>query len=1025
MKFFIRVLGVMMLQLVFHKASAKQYYFFTNYTIENGLSNNTVHCIVKDSEGFIWIGTEAGLNRFNGYDFVVYKSLASDSTTLLSNSIQCLLSDKAGNLWIGTSQGICLYNRKDNNFIRLHILSNNKKPVSRFETFCLFEDSKGNIWAGVATHGLIKYEGNSNCFLEKTNETGGPVNAMVTGIVEDRDGSLWLSNYYSVLYYNSITKNVREIPNRISKDNSQFQGLHIYQDRNDDNFLWIVTWGSGLVHFNKQSEQFTSYKFRPDGSKNLDNIIWDIKDQGNNALWLATNEGVAIFDTREKKYGGLIRDSINAKPIINGETHCIYKDDEGITWMGSVGGVCNIHPLKQNFVKELLWLNGQIDEYYYDEDQNKIYGLQIYSNRSLVINDKKSNKVKSYKIPDADKLSAEPFSAVKDNNGLLWIATTKGIYTFDESKEIFSLLELEKEIQIPDRSVYARQVLKDSIGNLWFSCYARGLLMVEPNTKKITRYFHVEDGFPLVAVTKIAAGKGKTIYACDEKNGVVKFDYEKNEILHFNPQQKKYSVLYNAGNIGIDRDEQIWITTRNNGLVCIDKNNTAVAYTKDEFGNIIDEQGDLAIDAAGKVWFAASNGIYFFDPALKSFSGFSIQEGLPSRSARLDVLNNGKLSMHVPQGIFSFDPLHVSKPNSPLQVHLNALLVNGKISEFNSTIDQLDTLYFKHSENNITVEFAATDFAYPSSALYSYKLDGIDNSWSIPSRTRTINYSQLPPGNYLLRIRSGISDDNSEHVEKKIFIGIIPAWWQTAFFKWSVFILGLVALTYGIRFFTSLRYKQQIAKLEQQRQIENIRMRISRDIHDEIGSGLTKIKLMSRNLAKAKEQSIVVQTTDKITTASDELIQNLGEIVWTINPANDTIENVFAFARNYVSKLFDENPEIKSTLMFTEPGLLPQNVHINPEVKRNMLLILKEALTNIIKHSEANEVTVSMHADKTEIKMQIKDNGKGIDISNTGVKGNGLINMKKRAQSVKADFEINTIETGGTSIFISVPINPS
>ncbi|MFI5220551.1 MAG: ATP-binding protein, partial [Bacteroidia bacterium] len=447
-----------------------------------------------------------------------------------------------------------------------------------------------------------------------------------------------------------------------------------------------------------------------------------------------------------------------------------------------------------------------------------------------------------------------------------------------------------------------------------------------------------------------------------------------------------------------------------------------VTYIKDDFGNIIDEQQSIAIDDSGKIWLAASNGIYRFDPESLYFTQFTVQDGFPARvfTPPLSRLDNGKISFLVTNGIFCFDPVKIFKADKPLDVHFTSFAVNGRISPQSNFIDHVDTIRLNRLENNLTFEFAAINFTDPSSTLYSYMLEGVDNNWSVPARTKVVNFSNLSPGNFWLRIKAG---GNSP--EKKIFIQIVPAWWQTSLFKWTFLIVIVLILFFIIRFFISLRYRQKIAQLERQREIEQVRMRISRDIHDEIGSGLTKIKLMSRNLSKAKEESAMKEASTKISTASDELIKNLGEIVWTINPANDTLENIFAFIRNYLSKLFDENQEINLHLDFLEPSAIPQGIAINPEVKRNLLLILKESITNILKHSQAKEVRVLMRADKSKIELTIYDNGKGMQNEKGTAFGNGIKNMEKRAESVQAQFKVESSDGKGTIIRLIIPLKAS
>ncbi|HKR07286.1 MAG TPA: two-component regulator propeller domain-containing protein [Bacteroidia bacterium] len=1017
---------ILLSQIIFQHAFAQQY-FFTNYSVDDGLSNNSVIRVIKDKDGYIWAGTYAGLNRFNGYDFTVYKSLAGDSTTLSSNQVHHFLTDEKGGLWIGTAQGICMYNKNKNNFTRIPVLTANGERNFYFETFQLFEDSKKNIWATVAYHNLIRFNPKRNCFEEPLHDLPVFKENGAGSIIEDADGTFWVMSFRELVHYNPADRSYKIFENKFP-DGEPFQGIHLFPDSSDPGFLWIASWGSGLVHFDKRSKTFTSYNFEKSISKNLYNIVFKIHQQAPGKLWLGTNAGIAVFNSEKKIYEGFVRDSINDKPIVNTQINDIYRDDEGITWIGTVGGLSNIHPAKQNFVNEPLWLKAPyqkfypVQKYYYDLPEDKFYGIRFYSNRALVIYERKLNRQIEYKIPHADELRAEPFSVLKDNHGLIWIGTTKGIYTFDEKEKRFSLFEIEKQLNIPNRALYINNGMKDSDGNLWFSVYSKGIIMVEPGTKKITTYFHDDknqNSFPLFAPIAIAEGKGKSIYTCDEKHGIAITDRIKNTTKYLNSDNKKYASLKDATDMGIDRQNRIWVTTKNNGLVCIDDGRNVLNYIKDDFGNIIDEQQSIAIDDSGKIWFPTSNGIYRFDPESRYFTQFTVQDGFPARvlTTPLSRMNNGKISFLVTNGIFCFDPLKIFKADKTLNVHFTSFSVNGRVSPQSNFIDRVDTIRLNHLENNLTFEFAAINFTDPSSTLYSYMLEGVDHNWSVPSRTKVVNFSNLSPGNFWLRIKAG---DYSP--EKKIFIRIVHAWWQTTLFRWSAIIVIIAVSFFIIRYFLSLRYRQKIEQLERQREIENIRARISRDIHDEIGSGLTKIKLMSRNLSKAKEESVTKETSAKISTASDELIKNLGEIVWTINPANDTLENIFAFVRNYISKLFEENTEIKLKLDFTEPEKIPQGVIINPETKRNLLLILKESLTNIFKHSQATEVIVSMHGDKSEIRLNIRDNGKGITTENQNRFGNGINNMRKRSEFVNAIFTFES-NGNGTAIRVSIPLS--
>jgi signal transduction histidine kinase/ligand-binding sensor domain-containing protein len=1021
--FFLAVVNVM---LLFPSTNVLgQQYFFTNYTVDDGLSYNEVHCMIKDHDGYLWVGTNAGLNRFDGYNFTVYKSIASDSTTIPSNVVRSLCLDHSGTLWVSTARGICTYDKNKNSFKGVSVRGQDSLENMMYESFILFEDTKKNMWAGTGAFGLLKYNPATGYFNPVLQRLPVFEKDLVNSISEEKDGSLWMTSYHHLLHFDPRNSSFKEYENKISGYGRSFtfQALKVFPDSTDGNLLFITTWGNGLVRFNKRNAEFISYKFHQNGSINLDNIVFDACQKDASHLWIASNSGLIIFDQNKLTYEYFVSDDINEKPVANTQVYSLYKDPEGVMWMGTNLGFCNIHPDKQKFISHPLWLKPPVQQYVYDEALDKIYGIRFYSNRALIIYDRKTNRINEYKIPGSDKLRAEPFSIVKDNNGLLWIGTTKGIYFFDEHKKKFQELDAEKQVALPEKTIYAGTAFKDSKGHLWFSSYSKGILMVETANKKVTSFFYdkKETGsFPLNAVIGIAGGKKNAIYACDENKGVVKLNYENGAYTWFNASELTYSSLSGATDIAIDDKDQIWVTTRNNGLVSISVDGKLNTFIKDDSGNIVDEQQSIAIDNAGKIWLTASNGIFCFDPALKSFNQFTTRDGLPARtiSGGIRKLEDGSMAYSLYKGIFSFNPFEVSKTNKQFRVHLTSVLVNGKMPAYNSVVDCIDTLKLDHTENNLTIDFAATNFTNPSSILYSYRLEGIENHWSIPATVRTVNFSQLPPGNYTLRIRTGDSSS-----EKITYIYIIPAWWQTGFSRLCFIFAALTIIFFLVRFFTSLRFKERIAKLEQQREIEAIRTRISRDIHDEIGSGLTKIKLMSRNLFKNTGNNYSTgDISQKISVASDELIQNLGEIVWTINPANDSLGNVVAFIRNYLLKFFEENPEIKLQLDLPEPSQIQKDGVINPEVKRSLVLILKEGVTNIFKHARATEVFVSLHIEKSKIELRIRDNGIGTFVDQKNEFGNGIKNMSKRASGIGGQLTVHSTGIDGTTIHLSVPM---
>jgi streptogramin lyase len=272
--------------------------------------------------------------------------------------------------------------------------------------------------------------------------------------------------------------------------------------------------------------------------------------------------------------------------------HFIVPDEEGVVWIGSATGLCNIHPSKQYFVQQLLWGNTPVSEFFYDDPAGKVYGTRIYTDRSLMVYDRKTGSSSTYPIPGADALMAEPFALAMDKTGLIWIGTSKGIYTFDTDSKKFSLFGLRQRTGIPDHALFVRQIVKDKSGNLWFSCYSKGLLRIEPVSGKTTVFFHDDKdpgSFPLFAITGLVAGKGEELYACDERRGVIRFVPSTGKWVHYSHSDSKYAALFDATDIDVDRNEYIWVTTASSGLVCLSPDAKTKVFAKDASGNILDE----------------------------------------------------------------------------------------------------------------------------------------------------------------------------------------------------------------------------------------------------------------------------------------------------------------------------------------------------------------------------------------------------------------------------------------------------
>jgi len=322
-----------------------------------------------------------------------------------------------------------------------------------------------------------------------------------------------------------------------------------------------------------------------------------------------------------------------------------------------------------------------------------------------------------------------------------------------------------------------------------------------------------------------------------------------------------------------------------------------------------------------------------------------------------------------------------------------------------------------HNQNNLSFQLSAPTYIDEKQTRFSYLLEGIGNkNWSTPSTDASINFVNLPAGEYTLRAKAIFLHGLYPDIESSYSFTILPPWWQTWWFKLlvSIVVLGLALL--GLRFYINRKLALQRVVLEKRRAIEQERTRIATDMHDDLGAGLSQIKFLSETIGLKKQQHLPIEEEiSDIRTFSVEMIDKMGEIVWALNEKNDTLSDLLSYTRSYAVEYLEQNG---IACRVEEPDDIPQD-YVSSEFRRNIYLTVKESLHNIVKHAQATDVFINIRITNW-LSIDIKDNGIGIDGAENKSFGNGLINMKARIQELKGRFEI--INNNGTQINIRVPL---
>jgi len=397
----------------------------------------------------------------------------------------------------------------------------------------------------------------------------------------------------------------------------------------------------------------------------------------------------------------------------------------------------------------------------------------------------------------------------------------------------------------------------------------------------------------------------------------------------------------------------------------------------------------------------------------KKFKNYSRSDGLINDEYNRNSackFANGTIVMGGTNGIDYFHPDSLVNKKTKPQVQITGLVINNR-----PVVDK-PAVSVKHDENYVTIQFAAMDFADPVANQFTYKLDGADKTWVNSGNIHFASYSNLHPGKYHFEVKAMNSDEIWSDVPAEYNFIIEPAWYQTWWFQASILIITITGIYFFIRYYTKTKLQQQKLLLEKQQAIQLERLRISSELHDDLGSGLSSIRLISEMMKDASGDNTINNQLHKISDSSKELVQKMNEIVWALNINNDNLQSLLAYIRQFAVKALDDLG-INCSVAISEnvPALtIPGNE------RRMIFLMVKECIHNIIKHSKATQVMIEIDLQEN-ISIKIADNGIGFAPGENGVHHFGIINLRQRANTLHGSIE--WLQDNGTAVYIQIPLS--
>jgi signal transduction histidine kinase/ligand-binding sensor domain-containing protein len=982
----------------------------TNYGVKEGLPQSTVYDITQDKNGFMWIGTAGGLCRFDGYQFKTYKTSEQDKNAIPAYKEFRFYHDSNGTMWITSFNGISVYNELTDNFT--NVLVYKPKNVVMAENHFFGED-KDFIWVGLCSYGIVKIHKQTHkvytTSLTKTSFRTGN-NAGYQGFLEN--GKLW------ILDNNESPTNIffRYDTQKQKTDTLKIQLTGLI-NLNDSEALGMNN-GSAFV-INKKSLALKTIPIMENGADHSSINIY--RASAAEVILCSPTHGLFYIDTRLQKLTRHIAYIDPETKLTELFARCIYKDRSGNTWIGTRGeGVYKIsYPFKKfNSYRSAFAKNQNVFGVYADDSQ--LYagfitqGLTQFSR----IGHEEKNITVNKNFPFALNNAYTMAGLGKDE--LLLIATSavnKGHnIPFTYTKTTGQIKSLNKEVIQSFADHWGRGnlrhfIFKDDKEN-YLTNIGEYLVALHPSAD--------DKLYPEVLYR--FTGESLTCGFKDREGGLWigsytgAFHKDISGWKKINTPQRKEAKC-----ISQDPDGNMWMGT-NDELFVVNKDHHVIKRYTEDNGLINAHVYAILKDDDGNMWFSHNKGLTVYHWKEKKFEHFDATDGLNSVEFNVGACykaEDGELFFGGINGVTAFYPRQILRnPNTPA-VQVTGIKVFDEPYKTDTAYWNIRKIDLPYTENSISFEFALPEFTNQSKNTYQYMMTGVDDKWINGGDRRFTRYPGLRSGHYTFKVK-GANNDGIFGKETTIAIYIIPPFWQSLWFiVLTVLLFILLSIGIGILIQKS-RQKKAIRALEVQHKIQVERERISRDLHDNVG---TQLSLISKNIEgvidplKNTTDAEKIRNLSSISQTSKEVIFTLRETIWALNKEEISLEELSDKLKVFTQKLFDINTTCR--LLFSE-DIADDTVVLSPSEAIHLFRICQEAITNSLKYANASTMEISISSVDKRYRIMISDNGIGFTKNIKKDSAHyGLENMKYRSGEINCDFTIGSTPGEGTRISIS------
>jgi PAS domain S-box-containing protein len=929
---------VLSLFLILTAVAAGQSYKVENISPENGLSNSWVSSIVQDKEGFMWFGTWNGLNRYDGYDFTVFKPVPDDSLSLSNNAIKALCEDNSGNLWIGTENGLNWFDPNTEKFLRFMHLPDDSNSISHNYILCLQVDNRGTLWIGTKGGGLNSVD--STGIFRRFYNPFSPESNHINCIIEDNSNNsfLWLGTEQGLFRFEKNTGGFIAYP---IGSNAYLGIIALYQDEKND--LFIGTWGSGMIKFDREGNIFIDCfpDTRPGARNSKGIIVLSILPDRFGNLWLGTRDnGMMLMDTKTltcRDVTSLLSDENNHDRVIMS----LYRGSSGIIWVGTrYDGVFKIVPRTKSFVKPVVNLNetnmnrGVISSMTIDQEGNKWFGIR---NEGLVRIEGKTGIVRMYRKESnsPNTLSNNTILAicpsVEGGKTILWIGTDGGgLNKLDplsgncihyrrnpvdrnslSNDQIYSILDLDS-----DHLLVGTWGINTSGGLDLFNkkngqCVNFNSLPGDPSSLQsrivLTMYRDREGiiwigtrggGLSRMTIKDPTAGVSEEIASFASFRNI---PGQSNSLSH----NDVYSILE-------DMNGTLWMGTGGGGLNRFDRIHES--FRSFSLGDGFNDDMIYAIleDKQNILWLSTSNGIIKFNPKTETVRNYLKTDGLQHNEFSPGSAchsYSGELYFGGVNGFIAFYPDSIRENLNIPDIAITSFTISGKNKSYNArdythiSLNYIRKVNLPHSLNDLSFEFASLDYTAPEKNMYKFRLSGFHEEWTYANSSRRfVSYTNLPPGRYVFTVKGSNNDLLWNEEGRSIEIIISPPFFKTRLFRIAMLLLILGALSFLV-FYIVTRYQHEKLRVEEEMKVSILDERNQlRTLIDNIPDSIYIKDRESRFIVANKKVATVMGSTP------EELVNKTDFDFYTHDLASQFYEDEQSIMRTLEPKINYEEP---------------------------------------------------------------------------------------------------------------------